>query len=131
MKKKIVSVLLTAAMAATMFAGCGSKTDSKTDGGSQAASGTTDESGSDGEEITLKVFSNLTDRKNGQGLVEQTIIDEYMQENPNVKIEVESLDEEAYKTKFKAYSMDGLPDIVSIWGQPAFLDEVLDAGVLA
>ena len=54
-----------------------------------------------------------------------------MQENPNVKIEVESLDEEAYKTKFKAYSMDGLPDIVSIWGQPAFLDEVLDAGVLA
>lgn len=53
MKKKIVSVLLTAAMAATMFAGCGSKIDSKTDGGSQAASGTTDESGSDGEEITL------------------------------------------------------------------------------
>ena len=51
MKKKIVSVLLTAAIAATMFAGCGSKTDRTTDGGSQAASGTTDESGSDGEEI--------------------------------------------------------------------------------
>lgn len=54
-----------------------------------------------------------------------------MEENPNVKIEVEALDEEAYKTKFKAYSMEGLPDVVSIWGQPAFLDEVLDAGVLA
>ena len=36
-----------------------------------------------------------------------------------------------YKTKFKAYSMEGMPDVVSIWGQPAFLDEVLDAGVLA
>lgn len=54
-----------------------------------------------------------------------------MEENPNVTIEVEALDEEAYKTKFKAYSMEGMPDVVSIWGQPAFLDEVLDAGVLA
>ena len=27
--------------------------------------------------------------------------------------------------------MDGMPDVVSIWGQPSFLDEVLDAGVLA
>ena len=53
MKKRAVSMLLAASMVATMFAGCGSKTDSKTDGGSQAASGTTDESGSDGEEITL------------------------------------------------------------------------------
>ena len=35
------------------------------------------------------------------------------------------------KTKFKAYAMDEMPDVVSIWGQPAFLDEVLDAGVLA
>lgn len=81
-------------------------------------------------EITLKVFSNLPDRKTGQGLVEQMIIDEYMEENENVKIEVEALDEEAYKTKFKAYSMEGMPDVVSIWGQPAFLDEVVDAGVL-
>lgn len=59
------------------------------------------------------------------------IIDEYMAENPNITIEVEALDEEAYKTKFKAYSMSELPDVVSIWGQPAFLDEVLEAGVLA
>lgn len=54
-----------------------------------------------------------------------------MEENPNVTIEVEALDEEAYKTKFKAYFMEGMPDVVSIWEQPAFLDEVLDAGVLA
>ena len=53
MKKKVLASLLCASMVATMFAGCGSKTDSETDGGSQAASGTTDESGSDGEEITL------------------------------------------------------------------------------
>ena len=117
MKHKLVSVVLAAAMLASSLTGCGSKseTTAKNDNGT----------------ITLKVFSNLPDRKNGQGLVEQMIIDNYMKENTNVKIEVEALDEEAYKTKFKAYSMEGMPDVVSIWGQPSFLDEVLDAGVLA
>ncbi|MDO4306372.1 MAG: extracellular solute-binding protein [Eubacteriales bacterium] len=112
MKKKMISVLLTAAMVAGMTVGCTTMVHAD-------------------DEITLKVFSNLPDRKNGQGLVEQMIIDEYMEANPNVKIEVEALDEEAYKTKFKAYAMEGMPDVVNIWGQPSFLDEVLDAGVLA
>lgn len=116
MKRKIISVILAVAMAATMVVGCGG-----TDKGG---------SSSDDGKITLRVFSNLPDRKNGQGLVEQTIIDEYMKENENIVIEVETLDEEAYKTKFKAYSMEGMPDVVSIWGQPAFLDEVVEAGVL-
>ncbi len=117
MKRKLISALLAVSMVATMVVGCGSKESTS--------------SASDDGKVTLKVFSNLPDRKNGQGLVEQTIIDEYMKENPDVNIEVEALDEEAYKTKFKAYSMEGMPDVVSIWGQPAFLDEVVDAGVLA
>lgn len=131
MKKKILSLVMVAAMAASILAGCGSG-----DGGSKpaetgAANAETSGSAGSGETVTLKVFSNLPDRKTGQGLVEQTIIDDYMAENPNVKIEVEALDEEAYKTKFKAYSMEGMPDVVNIWGQPAFLDEVVAAGVLA
>lgn len=112
MKAKWMSAVLTAAMVAGLMSGVTVFAE-------------------EGEPVTLKVFSNLPDRKNGQGLVEQTIIDEYMAENPNVTIEVEALDEEAYKTKFKAYAMEGMPDVVSIWGQPSFLDEVLDAGVLA
>lgn len=118
MRKKLIAVLMAVAMVATLAVGCGGdkeKQPSKSDDG----------------KVTLKVFSNLPDRKNGQGLVEQKIIDDYMKENPNVKIDVEALDEEAYKTKFKAYAMEGMPDVVSIWGQPAFLDEVVDAGVLA
>ena len=151
MKKKLVSLLLTAAMAATMLTGCGGNDNSSANGNAAnntaADTSTNDTADTDaaddvadtdaepaessGDPVTLKIFSNLPDRKNGQGLVEQMIIDEYMAENPNVTIEVEALDEEAYKTKFKAYSMDGMPDVVSIWGQPSFLDEVLEAGVLA
>lgn len=74
-----------------------------------------------GGEVTIKLFSNLPDRKNGQGLVEQTIIDEYMAANPNVSIEVEALDEEAYKTKFKAYAMDGGDG----WPMACFLTDIL------
>lgn len=148
MKKKIISLMLTAAMTVSLLAGCGNSGNSaSTSGDAQSSTSTqgsaqnststpSDKTASDtgnasGEAVTIKLFSNLPDRKNGQGLVEQKIIDEYMAENKNVTIEVEALDEEAYKTKFKAYAMDGMPDVVSIWGQPSFLDEVLDAGVLA
>lgn len=147
MKKKIMASLLTVAMTASMLVGCGGSNNGKeAAGGAAAPSGDTQEAsqagdkneptdtGSEaasGDAVTIKLFSNLPDRKNGQGLVEQMIIDEYMAANTNVTIEVEALDEEAYKTKFKAYAMDGMPDVVSIWGQPSFLDEVLDAGVLA
>lgn len=133
MKKKLLATFMAAMMVASMAAGCGEKADATADAPAAAGTEKTDTAAASdsGEAVTLKLFSNLPDRKNGQGLVEQTIIDEYMQENPNVTIEVEALDEESYKTKFKAYSMDGMPDVVSIWGQPSFLDEVLDAGVLA
>lgn len=136
MKRKILATMLAAAMMASLL-GCGAKEQSTAVATDQSAAEPAntevqkaDNTATEGENITLKLFSNLPDRKNGQGLVEQKIIDEYMAENPNVSIEVEALDEEAYKTKFKAYSMEGMPDVVSIWGQPAFLDEVLEAGVL-
>ncbi len=143
MKKKWIASLLTVAMTVSMLAGCGSTDDNKEASGDvqnetpvQAdaeveTDSAADDGAASGGDVTIKLFSNLPDRKNGQGLVEQMIIDEYMDANPNVTIEVEALDEEAYKTKFKAYAMDGMPDVVSIWGQPSFLDEVLDAGVLA
>lgn len=152
MKKKLIPLLLTTAMTMSLFTGCsnsggGAKTvdnaqnsaddntadNAVSDNSASNASAPADNAVSNtdsGETVTIKLFSNLPDRKSGQGLVEQMIIDEYTAEN-NVIIEVEALDEEAYKTKFKAYAMDGMPDVVSIWGQPSFLDEVLDAGVLA
>ncbi len=134
--RKIWAFMLVTAMVLSMLAGCGSKKEETavTDKGitdTEKTGTEKTEATKAPEKVTLKLFSNLPDRKNGQGLVEQMIIDEYMEANPNVTIQVEALDEEAYKTKFKAYAMDGMPDVVSIWGQPSFLGEVLDAGVLA
>ena len=115
MKKKIAGLLF-AAVIMTVAVSC--RKDRETDGSEE------------NKIITLTMFSNLPDRKTGQGLVEQMIIEEYMEANENIEIQVEVLDDEAYKTKFKAYAMEGMPDIVTIWGQPSFLDEIAEAGLL-
>lgn len=136
MKKRVLMMLTAITFVISMLAGCSSKSSktedvTKDNEKAEATKGATQSPDSSSEKVTLKLFSNLPDRKNGQGLIEQMIIDEYTNQYPNVTIEVEALDEEAYKTKFRAYAMNGMPDVVSIWGQPSFLDEVLEAGVLA
>jgi raffinose/stachyose/melibiose transport system substrate-binding protein len=84
------------------------------------------------EKVTVKLFTNLADRNAGQGKLEQMLVDQYMAENKNVTIEIEALQDEPYKSKFKAYtSSDQLPDVVSVWGQPAFIDPVINSGYLA
>ncbi|MFA9379500.1 MAG: ABC transporter substrate-binding protein [Acetanaerobacterium sp.] len=81
--------------------------------------------------VEIRVFSNLPDRTGGQGLVEQMIFDDYMRKNPGITLSVETLDDEAYKIKFKAYaSGSNMPDLVSVWGQPGFISEIIEAGLL-
>jgi raffinose/stachyose/melibiose transport system substrate-binding protein len=126
--KRMSALLLCGTMLAGTLAGCsGSSSSAAT---SDATAATAESTSTDGA-VTIKVFSNLTDRTSGQGLIEQTLFDSYMEENPNVTIEVEALDDESYKTKFKAYATGGnMPDLVNIWCSPSFLDEVVAAGTL-
>lgn len=132
MKKKIIAALLCAAMTIGTLSGCGSSSDTAPAPGGSDSSESAGSTAAAGDEVTIQVFSNLPDRTSGQGLIEQMLFDQYMTENPNVKIEVEALDDESYKTKFKAYaSGSDMPDLVNAWGQPSFLDEVIDAGLLA
>ncbi|MDD3337338.1 MAG: extracellular solute-binding protein [Lachnospiraceae bacterium] len=148
MKRKALALTLAAAMALSLGA-CGStdkaaatddtkteSTDKKDDTAKADDTAKEEDKKEDtaaaGDPVTIKVFSNLPDRTSGQGLVEQTIFDDYKKANPNVTIEVEALDDEAYKTKFKAYASGSqMPDLVNVWGQPGFIDEVMDAGILA
>lgn len=73
MKRRMMAALLAAVMTATMAAGCGSG-GSGSDGGSSDSGSTSSDSSSGeeagGGEITLKVFSNLPDRKTGQLLLD-------------------------------------------------------------
>lgn len=135
--KKMISILMCIAMILACMTACsgGGETTQTTGATPQAteeAPASAQSESSEAEPVTIKVFSNLTDRTSGQGLIEQMLFDSYVEENPNVTIEVEALDDESYKTKFKAYaSGSSMPDLVNIWCFPSFLDEVVDAGVLA
>lgn len=135
--KKVLSISIAVLLALTMAA-CGTAGTPTSSTATEAAPSTSTAPQSEAvapaaaDAVTIRVFSNLPDRTNGQGLVEQTIFDDYVSKNPNIKIEVETLDDEAYKTKFKAYaSGTDMPDLVSVWGQPGFIAEVIEAGLLA
>lgn len=84
------------------------------------------------EPVTINFFSNLPDRTAGQGLLEQTILDNYMKENPNVTIKIEALQDEPFKQKFQSYvASNNLPDIFNVWGQPSFFQAVMEKGYVA
>jgi raffinose/stachyose/melibiose transport system substrate-binding protein len=118
-KKKLMSVILTTVLSLGLI-GCGNTSSDKSTGATQ------------GSEVKLKFFSNLPDRNSGQGKLEQTLIDNYMKENPNIKIEVEALQDEPYKQKFKAYAASNqIPDIYMVWGNPGFFKPIMEAGYAA
>ncbi|MDR2903295.1 MAG: extracellular solute-binding protein [Clostridiales bacterium] len=144
MKKRLLATMLAALMMFSLGACSPSPTPSaptapQTDADTKAdatkpadTNQATNETATDAEPVTIKVFTNNPDRTSDQGLIEETIFASYMAENPNVTIEVEALEDDPYKVKFKAYSTGSdMPDLVSVWGQPGFIDEVIDAGILA
>lgn len=82
--------------------------------------------------VKIKFLSNLPDRTSNQGKLEQMLIDNYIKANPNVKIEVEALQDEPYKQKFKVYvAANNIPDIYMVWGQPAFFGPIMKSGYAA
>ncbi|QGQ97208.1 extracellular solute-binding protein [Paenibacillus psychroresistens] len=117
--KKGLSVSVIASMT-LILAACGGTTKTEespsvapaaSNGASPAATAVT------GAPVTLKFFSNLPDRKSGMGFAEQTVIDNYIKLNPNVKIEVEALADETFKQKIKAYSSNNEPvDVMMLHG---------------
>jgi raffinose/stachyose/melibiose transport system substrate-binding protein len=113
-KRKLAqAIVLTATIAAIgTLTACGGGTNNNQNQSSPSA---TDKNAA--APVTLRFFSNLPDRKSGQGLAEQMSIDSYMKDNPNVKIEVEALAEEPFKNKLKAYMASNEPiDITMVHG---------------
>jgi raffinose/stachyose/melibiose transport system substrate-binding protein len=129
-----VAALGLSCLLAFSTAGCAAKTSSSTDTTSTAATSSAAASSAapTAAKVTINLFSDLPDRTTGQGLLEQTIINSYEAANPNVTIKVESLQDDPYKEKFKAYTTaNNLPDMFMVWGQPSFFQPVMQQGFAA
>jgi len=122
--------LLTIVAMVGILAACGGKSDNESKetspSGSPAATGE-----ASADQVTLRFFTNLPDRKSGQGLAEQTVIDRYMNENPNIKIEVEALAEEPFKNKLKVYMASNEPIDVTMVNSGALLSTLVQADYVA
>lgn len=113
--KKISSLLLTILLTSSLMA-CGNKaTDKAKTGGTQ-------------EKITLKFWHIWTSDTDSNKKNVEAVIKEWNVANPNVQIESEGTENEAYKTKIKtAISANEAPDIFVTWGA-GFSKPFIDAG---
>jgi raffinose/stachyose/melibiose transport system substrate-binding protein len=126
MKKKVWNKVLSVVVATTMVASmgaCGSTKKSGEEATNTTATtettkeATTTESASD-EQITLNVWHQWSNDTNELKKLYDTAVGQYMKDNPNVKINTQTLDTEAYKTKISAEftgDASGI-DVFYYWG---------------
>lgn len=106
-KKKVMSLLLIAAMTASMAAGCSSSGGSK-DGGDSKDDGSKADSG--GEEVTLTVLAGQSTTDAG---IEDMIDDAMAEKYPEITLEWECVDwGNDFQPKMQQYLQSGLPDIM-------------------
>lgn len=130
MKKKLVSVLLSAAMVATLLAGCGGGSDESTDSADGAASG-------EKQDVALRLWGAEEDQALLQSLID-SFVEEYSDAaNITVELGVESestakdtvlTDVEAAADVY-AFASDQLPDLVNAGALQSIddMDEALQA----
>jgi len=83
------------------------------------------------ETIVLKMGDNLPDRNNGQGKVFQTLIEEFEASHPNVTIETESYNDQAWQEKVRIYATaNQLTDIIKYWSFSTLLHPLVEAGMV-
>lgn len=117
MNKKVkgISALLLSTFLTAGLVGCGSKSETSTG------------SNSSGQKITLKLWHIYTAQDANTESFKAAIKD-WNDANPNVQIEAEATENEAYKTKIKtAVSANEAPDIFFAWGA-GFAQPFVDAG---
>ena len=130
MKKRVLSLVLTAAMAATVLAGCGSSSSSSTtttetkeetaEAPAEEAEEATEEAAADAptetvvptEDVTITFWQN-----SGRKEVTDECVEAFMEAYPNITIEVSYFSTDDLKTNCKvAASSDSLPDMWYNWG---------------
>ena len=121
--KRVFTLLLTAAMGLSLTA-CGG---GSTSTGTETGSGTKAESGkNEGDKVVIRFFHRWpNDPKNSMF---QELVKEYMAENPNVDIQMDSIINDQYKEKIRmVVSTDEIPDMFSSWSG-TFAKEMIASG---
>lgn len=112
MKKKVISVLLAAAMATAMLAGCGGKAENKDSGSEEKSGGKT----------TIKFLSAME-------LVDEDMIHAFEEANPDIEVEFDYVDSGNYSAKFAALaSSHEVPDV--FWTQAGYYSDQISEGLL-
>jgi raffinose/stachyose/melibiose transport system substrate-binding protein len=133
-KTKLGMTALVAAVGLTACGGNNAPANEAANAGNNTAGNATEApANAPAEKYTLTFFTNNSDRTVGQGKMEQELIDKYMQENPNVTIDVETLSPDTqFQDKIKVYNASSqLPDIISSWGNNNYLKPLAQSGALA
>ena len=105
MKRRVLAILLTAAMTMGMVAGCATSGAGSSDSGS-------DES-SDGE-VTLKFLNKYPEEPYAKYF--EDAVAAFEEENPDINIEMENVSDEAIKDKLSVIASGGdMPDIYMSW----------------
>ncbi len=131
MKKRILAVLMTIALGASLLAGCGSGSSKSTETKESTGAKETKDSSTKSGNTTIKMWTFLdpANTENGRSVALKQMIDEFEKENEGVKVVVEPQDWNTMTAKFLAATSTGdAPDI--IWCARDELSGVLDAGVL-
>lgn len=129
--RKLAAMTLAAAMAATMLSACsgGGSNETAAEAGTEAAAGGETEAAApaaEGEQVVINFFHRWpNDPKN---TMFKNLIQEYMDENPNVTINMDCILNDEYKEKIRmVVSTDEVPDIFSSWSG-TFAQEMIASG---
>lgn len=135
MRKKLSSVIAFGTVLAMgiSLAGCSSgKTQPESSAASGASSAASSAASSGSGPVTLKVFFSNPDQTQGLGLLEANGIKEWSAKHPDIKISLETLQDDPYQKKFQTYLASGdVPDVYKSWNSPAFITPAIKGGYAA
>lgn len=124
--KKLLATVLAAALLLSTAACSGEGASSQAPADGSQPSPQSSSAAKPVEEVTVNFFSTFPDRKTGRGLLEQKYIDQFMAENPNIKVVGEHLVDDAYKPKIQTYiASNDVPDIMFAWSAKNFIDPLI------
>lgn len=131
MRKRFMSIILCAAISVTLLSGCAGSSEetpaAKDAGAVQSQAEESAEAGSAEDTITLRILSTLATET--EAPLEQAMADAYMQEHPNVKIELIGQPVNDMAKKIIALNTSGdLPD--AFFMPTEFMSQAHDMGII-